>query len=1627
VVPGTDTVTQTGTQAQPAVGVEAGRVDAGQTGVPAPGGEAGGGLTPETRARVDTLDGQIDRLNATIAALPADAPTRATQEDQLAKLRAERDRLAGTPSPSLAVAAERQTPAEKEAVQRAAAGVSETATDAPTHPPTPELDARIAKAQAALDSTPRTDAMHWTHLRDLTRLEQSREQARAIGRGEAVDPALALNPDQQARVNKLNKQITPLDERVRALGDLETRTPVQEREFAARQDQLAKLRRARDALVGQPDAEKIASRFWRPKPKPFVPPKEPTGEKTFGDYQFQNGASVYTKAFADAGYDPRLATSLPLKKQIDILTRQMGDQFGFRTVKIAADHPGGYTVMNQMLNTYRAMHDMMASLKLPLDQASLGGRLALHIEPMREAKKGGGYFGMYDPNTHSLHLADGANSFAHEWVHALDHQLTTIMGTDPHMEHMFSTFTRVRGLDPKDDVNARFAKLLNTIFYDEGALAQRKMQLDLDAQKVDAKGKPTRAALDAQERLRAIESGADSKAHIKSSEYRKMAESIPDPYWRSERELLARAGEAWVARQMEVNGVNPRGVAMPDEAYARGLARRLRVTFPKNDERVAIHQAFSDLFEALRAQQIFGSPEAALSHDYGLSDPAGYMRAARLAGGAPATRSLAVRFMDVGNNFRKLQSSMRENAIYDRARPVSSRPWSKRTALTIGHIFNAKLTDFDSIIKANNPAVQRVLQKLRDKFGTPHGSDHYAGGEGFEQASRAQKTKWDNRLAALLERNGLLEKMTDLESAMIHHGLTTGQGTYQGQTIPANVRAAIGDIRLLHNQVFDAAKGAKLDIEYIAQHFPRFYDQAKITANQANRAGFVRDAHRLYRFMFDKEVGAPGDNPDALLKRYRQMPKAEKGVIEGNNPGVNAGMKRLGKNLAEQRRIEEQLRQGAPNAAGLQARLATLQAEAEQLAQTHHDAIGDHVAGVASNDWYARVQMGYPGDFEKIGPSGRFLNHRSLPPEADQIMKNWMQTDIRTALPDYYKQVARKVAYAERLGAKGEFIEEQLRQAVDAGLHQQDANYIRGIIQQITGYGENGNSTHRRLSPVMNGLNAYGATMLMPRSMWTSLHEFAVPGLVTGDVRVAMKAFGNLVGGILKTEDAHGRAELADLVGVTNSKLAESLWTSRVGDDYSDTPKIAHFMQRFYRMIGLNALTTAIRRANFGALDWHLGQVSRHLLSTEQGPIWDLRRDRARRLFNELGISPQMHDQFAQWKAAQDGMPEFSDLADPTNGNAVLYGRAMRTLSDWSSQSPYKGDVPAAVENPWGRMIFQLQHYNYAFMRNVLDPAVANMERDYKFMRDRAAGQGAGWLSQRMHGIGGLAYSGAGFASAAGGLLMSSLATSMIREALFNGDKWDEHKEKGDFGDWLQGLAMQRSGLTGTLDPIVQLVNNLRYNADLATLTSGASISFIGNQVVDLLRATANAFDPEAPETNTKAHDATKSFYNLFGIPAMAYMANGVTLAGVPLVSPAASFAFQKLTTAQTANRFADVVTGKKGTKLPAPEPEGALGPSKAELSGGDDLELGPSAEELSGTPSDKEKTGGIVGGSVPWGLLDDFIAPGWKVMQPALGSLPGPLKLGAVGAAGVAAAGKFLSNMAPYRNAPPPAKKAAP
>ena len=501
-----------------------------------------------------------------------------------------------------------------------------------------------------------------------------------------------------------------------------------------------------------------------------------------------------------------------------------------------------------------------------------------------------------------------------------------------------------------------------------------------------------------------------------------------------------------------------------------------------------------------------------------------------------------------------------------------------------------------------------------------------------------------------------------------------------------------------------------------------------------------------------------------------------------------------------------------------------------------HEEVRDHIAHVAADKLvYAELVGGdgTPHDLERMTLSGRYLNGRVLPPEADLIMKKFLETDPLVVMPQYFASVARRVALAERFGTGLEDYARMLREAVRGGINADDLDWFKDQANLIMGRGSS-SATMRKLNQFSNYVSAMGAMTMLGRVAWSQIAEPINSALATGSLSVAWETFANQFGAIMHTASSYERAEAADLMGVTVSAMHDTIMLARSGADYSDTPQLARMLGNFYRLTGATQITAAQRRANAAAQDWFLRKLSKDLLNTDTDKAALNRKDDARRWFNELGIGqdhadtalrPDAHGPgtnlpvtpttqdlqtaFASWMMGRDKPMTAEELLNDDDGMAANYGLAIRRLADRSIQDPKKADKPGLSSIPILGLVTQLITFNYAFQKNILDVIGSRVEHDYSRGKERAyekakAG-GSGEFGAKARGY--AAGVGAGskvaiwHAVVAATAIAAALLVGTVRQYTSTPDQWKKHQKEGDLHSWLLGLAMSRSGMGGTLDP----------------------------------------------------------------------------------------------------------------------------------------------------------------------------------------------------------------------------------
>ena len=297
--------------------------------------------------------------------------------------------------------------------------------------------------------------------------------------------------------------------------------------------------------------------------------------------------------------------------------------------------------------------------------------------------------------------------------------------------------------------------------------------------------------------------------------------------------------------------------------------------------------------------------------------------------------------------------------------------------------------------------------------------------------------------------------------------------------------------------------------------------------------------------------------------------------------------------------------------------------------------------------------------------------------------------------------------------------------------------------------------------------------------------------------------------------------------------------------------------------------------------------------------------------------------------------------------------------------------------------------FNYSFFHNVIE---------------RTFAQHAARIGEA-EGIGGklaaTGKAGLNVGTAAAGMLGAQLVSTTVREASTNWTAWDEHRKAGDLMEWLVDLAIQRTGINGPIDPLVQAYNGLKYDRSITGMFSGAQLGFFLQAIENMIKPTEQG----SPYSNVGRYKQIQGAFNMFVVP-LATMAL-TAMPGGPLTGKLFGASMMWGTSREASDALATKLVGPKGSTAPKPPKPGTLPGLQGVQGWGGDAEDAP-AEVRPGP-----------GGSL-LGLADDAGVPVLKKAAPVVAALPGWAKLVGAGAAAVYAGSKLAHEFGRYTIPPP-------
>jgi hypothetical protein len=1380
------------------------------------------------------------------------------------------------------------------------------------------------------------------------------------------DEGLAIPPRPGAEtVESLTNKITDLRDRYEATSDPTERAQIirdmgglqQQRDVAyqAERGMTPAGERAADAYQAQlrPGQPRLGGLYRVPTTR-RIPGREAP--------DITDRPSLFRQAYRDAGYDPDVAALFTPARRLQILGNHIEKTFGFKVHVDPKMQP--QKAIDSMLDGYRNMQMMAHLLGASLKGMSLHGEINLRFEPWQPNPKKA-YLGMMSINAKgeiSIHMPDRSNSFAHEWTHALDHYLLRFVNRNPAVRKALTSQIAHTGaltnVHP-GTLEEAVANVMRAIFHDRAAEAARIADLNMTAQTHPNANTRRAAAAEAQR----IIAGGKPKTPIQPTGLVTGSQQLsPRNYWASPEEMLARAGEAYVAHLAEQQGGSNEFITKGDQEYLAGATQRFADHYPQAADRDAIFNAMNDMHAILQRDNILGSRnKAARPGDYDILDPVYWQYTNNPQSNPQLTNGLR-RAVNVTRNWR--QRTLQEMAERAGAQGVPTFSWKgvQHGAINVKdiitpHIYTnmGQLDVYRERYEAlGNHRAAAIISNLLDKLG-------YRYGEGrlqvtpFERAANRITNPEVNKIDKILNDNGMPTNRLNLDNEKMLFDALRGRDA-QGNTpvVPANIqRAAAGIDAVLKDMWYRIERaGINVGMPRDENYIPIVYDDQAIIRDGVKAKDVIADAMRA-----DFNSKQIKDNT-FIHEAYGALPRA------GIDKGVQADMEELA-------RVQEAMRTETDPG-----KLAALDRQQQDLLSRVTDPIREAWAQQRSSDWvHSRTDVPWarPGNKSGTMPTSDPLRQRVLSAEARDILANagYIVTRPSELLPYYFHQMGRKLAFGDLFGHQGEVLEKAMSDLHEAGVLQEDREQIRGTIQSALGMLRSNEIDVGHKAAVW--MRALGTMALMSHAAWSSISEPMVAFAQSGSARaaaggfsIAMQDIMRQIGLIKGSERVQHLADISRVLGTTSTRLQEAMLTGRT-EAFSWSP--GHMMANFYRRTGLTQTTNGNKVGARWAAHVALGMYARDILAGRRGALFDPHAE-----MREMGIPNAEHDEFSKWYQSLNGrLPTINEILQTPMGQR--WGEATTRFVEKVVLENTAAEKAFKANTPWGRFLYGLQSYNFMFQRAVLNPAFDRLGKTIGYEQGRL-GKGAGMA------VGAAKW--ATFAATAIGMMMiGQVPMAIVRQEIFDHKRAAQWRKDGVYMEKIFGLAFQRTGVGGVADPLVNAINAIKYEHEISSLFLGAQMNQYVQAITDILAPLTSG----SPNTNTARYRAWRGMYQLFGMPVAAL---GMALAPAgPIKSWMWSGAGQTFLSQSAADTVATMMAGPKGEKTNMTPDEAEKERMKEYMPPDDDRlkEFMP--------PDDKQRTaeGSALPSSSLMGAVDDFIPPAARAVKRAA---PAILRFGA-------------------------------
>jgi hypothetical protein len=514
------------------------------------------------------------------------------------------------------------------------------------------------------------------------------------------------------------------------------------------------------------------------------------------------------------------------------------------------------------------------------------------------------------------------------------------------------------------------------------------------------------------------------------------------------------------------------------------------------------------------------------------------------------------------------------------------------------------------------------------------------------------------------------------------------------------------------------------------------------------------------------------------------------------------------------------------------------------------------------NSLYVGGKGAGPAPFLKGRVFGAAVDSPSHP------LNKFLVRDPMQVLPKYLMAAAKRAEIAKRFGDNFSQWDEIAAKITKEG----GGDVLEGLKDYVSmAAGLQGSGVSSRAQRASSWMRTWGSLMFLEKATLSSLTEFIVPALRTGNVMDIGRSLSNTITSLLGTTKGAERRAFAEDLGLIAGHLSDGLMAARwSGGDPVSTAE-SKVLTNYFRRIGLTQWTDATQVAAA-----NLSQVFMRRLAHD----FDAGGKLTKRHLADLGVPEAKQAEFVQFVLSKNGgMPGASDLTGPM-GDA--YARAVRTFTRQSIMAPSAALKPKYMSTPIGSIIGQLQSFNYAFYENV-------MKRAGRMTKEAVTGADY-TMAERTQLIAPTAMIPLLWAGA--------YALGESRDAVLG----DPNRRKDETQGHKVIKAIGRGAPIAPIEPLVQYATSARYRTDAVKFFAGPVIGTLSTGA----DATRDVFMANSSNTNTAERKAAKAAYDMLFEPT-------INLAlGLTPVSPLSAVATQVAGSGAVREKFVAGVAGEK-------------------------------------------------------------------------------------------------------------------